>query len=108
MNRNAQFILVAVLAAVIGVASVVALEFGHTATLDTPEMLADLPGLVLSKASVHNLGEQGAVGALGNAITFYHVGVERLALWVVVAVPMAFVVSVRGFCVIGADVAWLD
>lgn len=60
----------------IDLVAAVASEFGHTAALDTPEMLADLSGLVLSSFSVNALGEQGAVGALSNAITLDHVGVE--------------------------------
>lgn len=95
--------------AVVAVFAVIALpEFGHTAALDTPEMLANLSGLVLSRAGVDCLGEQGAVGALGNAVTLDHVGVEGLALWVVLALAVVLVVFVGGLSVVGADVAALN
>lgn len=71
-------------------------------------MLADVSGLVLSIFGVNLLGEQGAVGALGNAVTLDHVGVEGLALWVVLALAMVLVVFVGGLSVVGADVAALN
>jgi len=55
---------------------IVVLDFDDAAALNTPEMLADHAWLVLPGALVDNLGEQGAVGALSNAVTFDHVGVE--------------------------------
>jgi len=76
LKRKATVVRVVPIDLVAADASVVASKFGHTAALDTPEMLADLSGLVLSSFSVNRLGEQGAVGALSNAVTLDHVGVE--------------------------------
>lgn len=92
-------------AAVTAIASILAAELGHATALDAPVVVADVAGLVLAVLGVNLLGEEGAVGALGDAVALDHVGVEGLALWVFLAFTVFLIVLVGGLGVVGAGVA---
>ena len=81
-------------------------NLGHTAALNTPEVLAKPSRLVLAEASIDRFLKQRAIGTLSFTVAFDHVGVEGLALWVWLglALGMELIVFVREFCIVSTKV----